>query len=469
VIESRSVRHAIIAAVAMIFINGAHARTGVIVAWGNNNVGQSTFNGSDTAIDIAVCGEQWSGSTFWVKPDGTIGSRGQFGGMPPQNLGNCVQVAAGYRHGLALKLDGGVVGWGESGYGTGGLEAAYKIPGALGACTQIAAGGNNSAALTAGGLPEVWGAFGASPAGVGVCKQVAVGTGTLAVLKVNGSVAVPFDSGNFGTSQVPQSLGSCTAIAAGDFHVLAIQESGTVVAWGMNWAGQCGTTEEQVGGSASWTTDSRYGAYWVKTSLGPCKGVSAASQPADYWYSGSAVIRVDGSVLVWGGRNSRTPTSPDPNPGACTKVSIGAAHVAAIQVPLPSILGVMPISGPAVGGTAITITGTDFFPYSTVLIGGAPATDVVVVSPTKITAVTPAGFPGPTEVKVNLGSAIAFYYRPECGADLDQNGEVDGADLSILLLEWGPCYRGLQASGTQSQDPPELLAAEPAPKPVTAK
>lgn len=124
--------------------------------------------------------------------------------------------------------------------------------------------------------------------------------------------------------------------------------------------------------------------------------------------------------------------------GACNKLDIAHVHTAAIQVPLPQITGVSPISGPSTGGTAITITGTDFFPYSTVLIGGAPATDVVVVSPTKITAVTPAGFPGPTEVKVNLGSAIAFYYRPECGADLDQNGEVDGADLSILLLEWGP-------------------------------
>ncbi|MFZ4721722.1 MAG: IPT/TIG domain-containing protein, partial [Phycisphaerales bacterium] len=411
-------------------MSSASARTGVIVAWGNNNVGQSTFNGSDTAIDIAVCGEQWSGSTFWVRPDGTVGSRGQFGGMPPQNLGSCVQVAAGYRHALALKSDGGVVGWGEAGYGTGGLEAAYRIPSTLGACSQIAAGGNNSAALQLAGNPVAWGNFSGTPS-VGPCKQIAVGSGTLAALRIDGSVVVPYSNGVFGTSQVPPTLGACTAIAAGDFHVLAIQESGTVVAWGMNYSGQCGTEAEQVGGSASWTSDSRYGAYWVKTSLGPCKGVSAASQPLDQAYNGSAVIKADGSVLAWGGRYSRTPSSLNPDPGACTKVSIGAAHIAAIQVPLPAITGVMPISGPATGGTPITITGTEFFPYSTVLIGGTPATDVVVVSPSKITAITPPGFPGPAEVKVNLGSATAFYYRPECGSDLDQNGVVDGGDMSI--------------------------------------
>ncbi|MEY2716445.1 MAG: Dockerin type domain, partial [Planctomycetota bacterium] len=28
---------------------------------------------------------------------------------------------------------------------------------------------------------------------------------------------------------------------------------------------------------------------------------------------------------------------------------------------------------------------------------------------------------------------------PACPADFDQNGNVDGADLTLLLQSWGPC------------------------------
>jgi hypothetical protein len=455
----------VLAACTMGFTVPALARSGVIVAWGNNNVGQSGFNGTDVAIDIAVGGESWAGFTFWVRPDGTIGGRGDRAGAPPSNLTGCTRIASGYRHTIALKSDGIVVGWGYSEPPAGGLQAAYLIPSSLGPCTQVAAGGNNSAALKVSGIPEVWGELRGTNLSVGVCKQVAVGSRTVAVLTIDGTVAVPFYESSTGAGQVPPSLGPCTAIAAGDLHVLAIQESGTVIAWGGNYLGQCGTDAEQVGGSASWTRDSRYGAYWVKTSLGACRAVSASSQPNRESYGSSAVIKADGSLLFWGGeRFGRTPSSPFPNPGACTKVAVGAAHTAAIQVPLPTITGVMPISGPSTGGTPITITGTDFFPYSTVLIGGAPATDVTVVSSTKITATTPPGFPGPAEVKVNLGSATGFYYRPDCGSDLDQNGTVDGGDMAILLMDWGTCYNNLQASG--SQEPPDLLAYEPPQKPT---
>jgi hypothetical protein len=45
------------------------------------------------------------------------------------------------------------------------------------------------------------------------------------------------------------------------------------------------------------------------------------------------------------------------------------------------------------------------------------------------------------EVSVNSWtSPDAFYYRPECGSDLDQNGIVDAGDISIILLDFGQCY-----------------------------
>jgi predicted outer membrane repeat protein len=63
------------------------------------------------------------------------------------------------------------------------------------------------------------------------------------------------------------------------------------------------------------------------------------------------------------------------------------------QNQVPVVTSVSPASGPAAGGTAVTITGGHFAPGATVTFGGAPASDVTVVSPTQITATSPA-FPG---------------------------------------------------------------------------
>lgn len=56
-----------------------------------------------------------------------------------------------------------------------------------------------------------------------------------------------------------------------------------------------------------------------------------------------------------------------------------------------NITGIVPPSGPPEGGTAVTITGTGFSGNPTVYFGSNPATSVVVVNSTTITAVTPAG------------------------------------------------------------------------------
>jgi hypothetical protein len=56
----------------------------------------------------------------------------------------------------------------------------------------------------------------------------------------------------------------------------------------------------------------------------------------------------------------------------------------------PRIAALSPNVGPMAGGTAITITGANFVAGATVSIGGLSASNVVVVSPTSITATTPA-------------------------------------------------------------------------------
>ena len=56
----------------------------------------------------------------------------------------------------------------------------------------------------------------------------------------------------------------------------------------------------------------------------------------------------------------------------------------------PTITSIMPSQGPALGGTFVTITGTDFLPGVEVFIGAFPASAVVRVSATQVTLTTPA-------------------------------------------------------------------------------
>ncbi|HVX20121.1 MAG TPA: choice-of-anchor P family protein [Acidimicrobiales bacterium] len=57
---------------------------------------------------------------------------------------------------------------------------------------------------------------------------------------------------------------------------------------------------------------------------------------------------------------------------------------------LPTVTGVAPATGATNGGTPVTITGTNFYGPATVTFGGTLATNVTVVSPTEITANSPA-------------------------------------------------------------------------------
>ena len=72
-----------------------------------------------------------------------------------------------------------------------------------------------------------------------------------------------------------------------------------------------------------------------------------------------------------------------------------------------SILSVSPNQGIYSGGTAITITGSFLNGATSVKVGGVPATDVVAVNSTTVTAVTPAGSVGATSVEVTGAKGTA--------------------------------------------------------------
>lgn len=65
-----------------------------------------------------------------------------------------------------------------------------------------------------------------------------------------------------------------------------------------------------------------------------------------------------------------------------------------------TVSGISPASGPAVGGTAVTISGTGLDDVTEVTIGGTAATSLTVVDPRTVTCTTPAGTAGARDVVV---------------------------------------------------------------------
>ena len=108
--------------------------------------------------------------------------------------------------------------------------------------------------------------------------------------------------------------------------------------------------------------------------------------------------------------------------------------------PAPTLATVTPARGFATGGTALTLAGTGFQTGATVTVGGAPALNVVRVSLTQITAVTPPGTPGVADVTVTNTDAQAatrtgaFTYvaAPTLSAISPANGPVQGGTLITL-------------------------------------
>ena len=103
----------------------------------------------------------------------------------------------------------------------------------------------------------------------------------------------------------------------------------------------------------------------------------------------------------------------------------------------PTIESVTPSTGPTSGGTLITITGTNFTAGPTVTVGGAVASNVVVVDATTITAETPPHAAGTVDVTVTItgaGAATrtgAFEYLADWRLTLARVGAGTGRVVSI--------------------------------------
>ena len=99
----------------------------------------------------------------------------------------------------------------------------------------------------------------------------------------------------------------------------------------------------------------------------------------------------------------------------------------------PPVSAVSPTSGPAAGGTTVTVTGHGFTGTTKVAFGTVAATSFTVVSDTKITAVAPAQPPGIHNIFVTgplgtnpAGTADRFTYDPAVAAISPTFGPLAG-------------------------------------------
>ncbi|MBB6147452.1 copper(I)-binding protein, partial [Silvibacterium bohemicum] len=172
------------------------------------------------------------------------------------------------------------------------------------------------------------------------------------------------------------------------------------------------TVTNASGQSGSLTGGFTYTAGPAVSSVSPSSGVASGGTAvtitgldfavgATVTFGGSAAANV---VVV--NSTTITATAPAGSAGAATVTvtnsggQSGSLSAAFTYVGQPTVSSVSPNSGSNSGGTAVTITGTNFAAGAAVKFGTAAATNVVVVNSTTITATTPAGSAGASTVTV---------------------------------------------------------------------
>lgn len=194
---------------------------GTVVAWGYNAYGQLDVP-LDLTNAVAVAAGTWH--SLALTSDGKVVAWGwnDYGQTNvPAGLTNVVAIAGGGAHSLALRSDGRVVAWGgESTYGQ------TNVPGFLTNAIAISAGNVHSLALTEDGRVVAWGyndwGQGTVPFGISNIVSVKCGYAFNLVLKRDGTVAAWGYNDAGQQIKVPAGLTNVVAIAAGDFHSVAL-------------------------------------------------------------------------------------------------------------------------------------------------------------------------------------------------------------------------------------------------------
>jgi len=274
-------------------------RSGTLWAWGENNngeLGDGTTTDQNKPIQISVLS------------DGS-------------NITDIVAVAAGATHSLALKANGEIYAWGINLAGQLGdntlVGSLDPFPVAQDAISWVGTepGGQFTTARRSDGTLWSWGDNSSGQLGDNSLTQrtspVMVGTGTNWIAEATGwshTVALKADgtlwawgdntSGQLGDNSTndrsaPNQItvtqpatvsNNWAAVAAGDFHTLALKADGTLWSWGDNASGQLGdgTTTMK---SVPIQIDPAFGNHWIAIAAGG---------------SHSMALQSDGTLWTWG-------------------------------------------------------------------------------------------------------------------------------------------------------------------------
>jgi alpha-tubulin suppressor-like RCC1 family protein len=286
----------------------------------------------------------------------------------PTNLTDAVLVAGGWRHSMALRPDGTLLGWGNDtlgqlDYPTDTNHTYYYI--------SVSCGYLHSIGLLSNGVVKAWGDnfYGQTIVPPNLSGVVAVSCGFYhnLVLKPNGTVVAwgtstnSSDLGtdpNYGQTLVPANLSNVVAISAGGWHSLALKSDGTVRAWGRDDALQADTPSGlsnvvAIAAGAAFSmvlkdngTIIAWGANEYTQTNVPAAASNVVAIAAGGWHG--LALRNDGTVVAWGAGTPQVSTNlaygQSTVPGNLTNVvqiAGGLAHSLALTNSGPPILKAM--------------------------------------------------------------------------------------------------------------------------------
>jgi len=458
---------------------------GTVVSWGLNDHGQlgdGTTENSDVPVPVSglsnvvaiAAGEAHS---LALLSNGTVmawgsNAHGQLGSkessttpVPVEGLSGVTAIAAGAAHSLALTSAGAVRAWGEGAYGQLGNGATIDsgvpvaVSGLPSNVVAISGGARHSIALLADGTVKAWGG--------GEFGQLGNGTG-----------------GSGTHSAVPvavKRLSGVSSISAGKFANLALLTNKTIAAWGGDEFGQLGNGESglaqkslepvmvcgvlEAGGISAGSFASYF--YGV-TSTAPCPAVTKVS-PELGPRAGGTTVTITGSDFTGATAVEFEPFTTTEftvdSPTQITAVTPPAGFLAPgneyvyVRVrtpagtsprsnvlfgykPPPSVEKLSPRSGPAGGGTKVTIYGSHFAGIEAVKFGAVNATSfelVTIKNQQEISAIAPPNAAGTTDVTVTtqwgtsaVSTADHFKFVPTVSGVTPSSGPKAGGQTVTI-------------------------------------
>jgi hypothetical protein len=273
--------------------------------------------------------------------------------LVPANLTNATQLDGGWRHSLAVRKDGTLLGWGEDTLGqTDFPSTGDYLAVACGDLFSLALRTNGTVVAT--GDDNFYGELDV-PAGLSNVVAVACGAYHGLALKADGTVAAWGGEGayNYGQAAVPPGLANVVAVAGGGWHSLALQADGTLRAWGRGDSGQTNLPPglsnvvaiaagvahnlalKSDGTVTAWGLDT-YGEADVPPGLSNVVQIAAGG-----WHS--LALRRDGTVVAWGagsGANTNVDfgqSTVPPGLSNVVQIAAGRLHSLALRGPAPLV------------------------------------------------------------------------------------------------------------------------------------